>query len=158
MAANKTDKLKLNIWLENEPVNFEEINHNFKEIDKLPFVVESGTKNGSYTEGTNSSNTWYYKKYSDNSIELYTKLEFDNLKCNNGSAAPYYSGTSKVTFPFDLKAVRDVQMHLVSNTVSWISNLTGKSVLDSISFRLVSAWKEDTTEYKQVFINVKGEL
>lgn len=158
MAINKTTNLKLNTWLENEPVNFEEVNENFEIIDKLPFVIESGTKVGTYTGGTQSSNTWRYKKYSDGTIEMHTKLEFDNLKCNGGSEAPYYSGTSKVTFPFSLAGVHDVQMHLASNTIGWVSDITGKSVIDYVLFRVASVYKEDSLEYKQVFINVKGVL
>lgn len=158
MAVNKTTNLKLNTWLENEPVNFEEVNENFEIIDKLPICIESGTKLGTYTGGTGSSNTWRYKKYSDGNIEMFTKLEFDNLKCNNGAEAPYYSGSSKVTFPFALKTVRDVQMHLASNTIGWISDITGRNVIDYVSFRIAAIHKEDNAEYKQVFINVKGEI
>ena len=158
MAVNKTTNLKLNTWLENDPVDFEEINENFNIIDSLPICIESGTKTGTYTGGTTTVNTWRYKKYSDGSIEMFTKLEFDNLKCNSGTEAPYYSGSSKVTFPFALKAVRDVQMHLASNTIGWISDTTGRNVIDYVSFRIAAIHKEDSAEYKQVFINVKGEI
>lgn len=158
MAVNKTDRIKLNIWLENEPVNFEEINDNFKAIDALPFCIESGTKVGSYTGGSSSANTWYYKKYSDGTIEMSTKLEFTNLKCNGGRESPYYSGVSNVTFPFSLKQVYDVQMHLASNTIGWVSDITGRSVFDSVSFRVAAVKMESEGTYKQVFINVKGVL
>ena len=158
MAVNQTKNIKLNTWLENEPVNFEEINENFEKIDALPICIESGTKLGTYTGGSQTSNTWYYKKYSDGSIEMYTKLEFNNLKCDGGTEAPYYSGSSKVTFPFALKAVSDVQMHLASNTIGWISDITGKSVIDYVLFRVAALHREDSSVYKQVFINVKGVL
>ena len=158
MALNKTEKLKLNIWLESEPVNFEEMNANFEKIDSLPFCIESGTKVGTYTGGITSTNTWRYKKYSDGSIEMFTKLEFDNLKCNGGSQAPYYSDSSKVVFPFALKGVYDIQMHLASNTIGWVSDITGKSVIDHVLFRVAAVYKETDLEHKQIFINVKGEL
>lgn len=158
MAINQTTNLKLNTWLENEPVNFEEVNENFEKIDKLPFVIESGTKAGAYTGGSNGSNTWRYKKYSDGTIEMSTKLEFDNLKCDSGTEIPYYSGYSKVTFPFALKEVYDVQMHLASNTIGWVADISNRSVLDSVTFKVAAAYKEINSVYKQVFINVKGVL
>lgn len=158
MSINQTANLKLNTWLENEPVNFEEVNENFEKIDKLPFCIESGTKAGTYTGGSNGSNTWRYKKYSDGTIEMSTKLEFDSLKCNGGTEAPYYSGDSKVTFPFALKEVYDVQMHMNSNTIGWVANVTNRSILDSVTFKVAAVYKENDLVYKQVFINVKGVL
>lgn len=158
MAINQTKNLKLNTWLENEPVDFEEINDNFEKIDKLPFVIESGSKIGSYTGGSNSSNIWRYKKYSDGTIEMSTKLEYNNLKCNNGTEAPYYSSDSKVTFPFALKEVYNVQMHLASNTIGWVADITNKTVLDSVTFKVATVYKENDLVYKQVFLNVKGVL
>lgn len=158
MSINKTEKLGLNIWLENEPVNFEEINENFEEIDKMPIPIESGTKSSPYTGGSDSSATWLYKKYSDGSVEMCTRLEFTNLKCNGGTSAPYYSGVSEVTVPFTLSRTYDVQMHLASNTIGWISDITGRAAMDVIRFRVMAMGLETDTEYKQVFINVKGVL
>ena len=97
-------------------------------------------------------------KYSDGSIDMSTKLIFDNLKCNNGSSAPYYSGDSKVTFPFSLKEIYDVQMHLSSSTIGWISDVSNKAALDSVTFRVATVYKEEDLVYKQVFVNVKGVL
>ena len=59
-------------------------------------------------------------------------------------------------FPFQLTAVYDVQMHLASNTIGWVSDITGKSVIDHVMFRVMSTAYESTNIYKQVFINVKG--
>lgn len=158
MSANKTSKLNLNIWLENEVVDFEEINENFNKIDALTVVTESGTKTSSYTGGSDTVAKWRYKKYSDGTIEMSAKMEFVNIKCNGGDKSPYYSGSSKVYFPFELSEVYDVQMHLASNTIGWVSDITGKSVLDYVMFRVMSTAYESTTTYKQIFINVKGVL
>ena len=158
MAVNQTKNIKLNTWLENEPVNFEEINENFEKIDALPMCIESGIKLGTYTGGTQNSNSWRYRIYSDGTVDMSTKLIFDNLKCNNGSSAPYYSGDSKVTFPFNLKEIYDVQMHLSSSTIGWISDVSDKTALDSVTFRVATVYKEEDLVYKQVFVNVKGVL
>lgn len=156
--SNVTDNLQFNVWLEDDVVNFEEINANFEKLDSMVMCVESGTKTSAYSGGSSSNATWKYKKYSDGTIEMSSKLEFTNLKCNGGSAAPYYSGSVLVNFPFDLKEVYDVQMHLASNTIGWVSDITGKSVLDSVNFRVMGMSSESTYVYKQVFINVKGVL
>lgn len=156
MSANQTANLGLNTWLENEPVDFEEINENFEKIDSLVSCIESGTATASFTGGTNTVANWKYKKYSDGTIDMSTKLDFTNLKCNGGTGSPYYSGTSTVYFPFALTEVHDVQMHLASNTIGWVSNITGQTVLDKVIFRVMATEYESTDIYKQIFINVKG--
>lgn len=153
---NKTANLELNTWLENEVVDFEEVNANFEKIDKLVSCVESGIKTANYTGGSDSVAKWRYKKYSDGTVEMSTVIYFTNLKCNGGVKAPYYSGSSTINFPLSLSAVYNVQMHLASNTFGWVSNITGKTVADSVMFRLMSLEYESNEEYKQVFINVKG--
>ena len=156
--ATKTPKLGLNIWLESDPVNFEEVNENFKKIDDMVMCIESGEVSSSYSGGVSGSTTWKYKKYSDGTIDMSTKMEFTNIKCNGGSSAPYYSGTLSLYFPFTLSQVYDVQMHLASNTIGWVSDITGQSVLDKVMFRLLNMESESDYKYKQVFINVKGVL
>ena len=155
---NQTTNLKLNTWLENEVVDFEEVNTNFEKIDKLVSCVESGTKTSNYTGGSDSVAKWRYKKYSDGTIEMSAKLGFTNLKCNGGTQSPYYSGTSNVYFPFTLTEVYDVQMHLASNTIGWVSDITGKTVLDMVMFRVMATESETTEKYKQIFIQVKGVM
>ena len=156
--ANKSEKMGFNIFLDTDVVDFELINENFNKLEGAVICTESGTKTSSYTGGVSGSATWRYKKFSDGTIEMSAKMEFDNLKCNGGTASPYYSGDSTVYFPFTLSAVYDVQMHLASNTIGWVSDITGKSVLDYVMFRVMATAKEDNYEYKQVFINVKGVL
>lgn len=153
---NQTSKMQFNTFLENDVVDWELINQNFEKLDNVVLCIESGEKTAAYSGGVTGNATWRYKMYSDGSIDLYTKMEFDNLKCNGGAKAPYYSGTSKVMFPFTLTAVYDVQMHLASNTIGWVSDITDKSVIDYVMFRVMGMDYENDYEYKQVFINVKG--
>lgn len=155
---NKTANLELNTWLENEPVDFEEVNANFEKIDKLVSCVESGNKTSNYTGGSESVAKWRYKKYSDGTIEMSTVIYFTNLKSNGGAKAPYYSESSTIYFPFSLNEVYNVQMNLASSSFGWVSNITGKSVLDSVTFRLMSPESESTEVYKQVFIDIKGVI
>lgn len=156
--ANKTKNLHLNTWLESDPVNFEELNANFEAIDQLVSCVESGSKTAGYSGGSDSVATWRYKKYSDGTVEMSAKLNFTNLKCNGGSAAPYYSGTVTVSFPFEFAEIYDVQMHLASNTIGWVSDITGEAVNNKVMFRVMGMWLETDFIYKQVFVNIKGVL
>lgn len=153
---NPTTNLGLNTWLENEVVNFEEVNQNFEKLDTMVMCIESGTKTSSYSGGSDSVTTWRYKKYSDGTIDMSAKLNFTNLKCNSGSAIPYYSSDLKVYFPFALSEVYDVQMHMASNTIGWVSNITDRSILDYVMFRVMAMELETTDKYKRIFINVKG--
>ena len=156
--ASKTKNHGFNIWLETDAVNFDEINKNFEKIDTFVVCTESGTKSAACSGGISGTTKWHYKKYSDGTIEMSAKMEFDNLKCNGGSGSPYYSSDVKVNFPFSLSSVYDVQMSLASNTIGWVSNITGQSVIDCVKFRVLATAQETSTLYKQVFITVKGVL
>ena len=155
---DKTKNLGLTIWNDTDYVDFEEINDNFKKLDNASISKESGIATASYTGGLSASANWYYKKYTDGTIEMSAHLQYTNLKCNAGDSSPYYSGTSTISFPFQFSNIYDVQMHLSSNTMGWISDITGESILDCIMFRLLNTQKENENEYKQVFVSVKGVL
>lgn len=156
--SSKTSNLGLTIWNDIDPVNFEEINDNFKKIDTLINCIESGTVTSTYTGGIYTEAEWHYKKYTDGSVDMSTVLYFNNLKCNGGTEPPYYSDDSTVNFPFNFSKIYDIQMHLVSNTFDWISNITGATISDYVKFRIFNTLKENTGTYKQIFINVKGIL
>lgn len=155
---DKTKNLGLNTWLETDYVDVDEINENFKKLDTLSLCIETGIKTASYTGGVAGSAEWYYKKYTDNTIEMSARLYYTNLKCNGGTEAPYYSGVSTISFPFQFSKVYDVQMHLASNTIGWLCNVTGETVIDNITFKLMNMQLETEEEYKQVFVTVKGVL
>lgn len=153
---NQTANMGFNTFLENDVVDWELINENFTKLDSVISCIESGDKTAAYSGGVSGNATWHYKKYSDGSIEMYTKMEFDNIKCNGGSSAPYYSGSVKVMFPLTITAVHDVQMHVACSTAAWVSDITGKNVLDYVMYKIMSTSLETNYEHKQVFVNVKG--
>lgn len=155
---DKTKNLGLNTWLETDYLDVDELNYNFSKLDTLSLCIETGIKTASYTGGVAGSAEWYYKKYTDNTVEMSTKLYYTNLKCNDGTEAPYYSGVSTISFPFQFTKVYEVQMHLASNTIGWIADITGKTVIDNITFKFMNMQKEDSETYKQVFVSVKGVL
>ena len=154
--ASQTANAQFNVFLENDPVDYELVNANFEKLDKMALAIESGSKTASYSGVTTGNATWYYKKYTDGTVELYTKIGFDTMKCSGGSKAPYNSDTTKLYFPITLTAIDDVQMHLASNTVGWVNDITGKGVTDCVQFKVMSMESESDYVYKQVTINIKG--
>lgn len=156
--ANQTSKNKFNTFLENDAVDFELINENFEKLDAMSLCTESGTKAANYNGTTSGSILWRYKKYADKTVELDVKLEFGNIRCNGGSAAPYYSGQINVYFPFKFSSITNIQMHMTSNTVGWVHDITPKGSLDSVSFKVLSMTYESENVYKEISLNVKGVL
>lgn len=153
---NLSTNVGFNLFLENECVDFEQINANFEKLDKMALCIESGDKTASYSGGTTGNATWHYRKYSDGTIDLYTKIGFDTLKCNQGSAAPYYTQDCKVYFPVTLTSIDNVHMYMTSNTIGWVQDITGKTVIDCRNFKIMGMTNESEYIYKQVYINVKG--
>ena len=155
--SDLTPNLSFNTFLENEVVDYEKINENFDKLDGYALCIESGEKTAAYSGGASGNAVWRYKKYSDGTIEMYTKLELENLKCSSGASSPYYSGTLKTMFPIQLTEIHDIQTHLESSISGWISDNTGKDILDYIMFKVMSTVSESTNSFKQIFINVKGK-
>lgn len=137
-------------------MDWELINENFEKLDNMTLCIESGEKTAAYSGGVTGNATWRYKKYSDGSVELYTGIEFKSLKCSAGSSIPYCSENVKVSFPITLTSIDNAQLHMASDTVGWVSNITGKNILDYIMFKVASMKNESSYVYKQIFINVKG--
>lgn len=157
--ASKTTNLGLNTWNETDIVNFEEMNQNFETIDTLVHCVESGYITAPYTNGSNTTAEWYYRKYSDGMVEVSADLTYTQLICDQGSAAPYYSAKhSEVTLPFVFDRVYDLQMHIASNSMSWVTNITGSNISNRVIFRLFNMAVESSELYKQVFIHIKGRV
>lgn len=156
--ASQTNRCKFNTFLENDVVDFEQINENFEKLDAMGFCVETGTKAANYDGTTSGSILWRYRKYSDNHVELSIKLEFGNLACNGGTEVPYSSGQVNVYLPFKFSDIYNIQMHMSSNTVGWVQDVTAKGSSDKVSFKVLSMDKETVTVYKEISIIVKGVL
>ena len=154
---NITTNMQFNTFLESEIVDIDKINENFEKLDKFVLAIEGGEKTAAFSGGATGNVVWKYKKFSDGSIELYTKLDLSNLKCSNGSKAPYYSNDMKVMFPFQMLDIDNVQLQMRStNTLGWADDVTGKDILDYVLFRVTGMNSENTAAFKQVYINVKG--
>lgn len=154
--SNLTPNMSFNTFLESEVLDFEKINENFEKLDGYALCIESGEKTATYSGGASGNATWRYKKYSDGTIELYTKLDLDSLKCSSGASNPYYSSDVKVMLPISITSIDGVQMHLSSDTTGWVCDKTGKSVLDYVLFKVMSTALESTNIFKRISIEVKG--
>lgn len=154
--SDLTPNLSFNTFLENEVMDYEKINENFDKLDGYALCIESGEKTAAYSGGASGNAVWRYKKYSDGTIEMYTKIELENLKCNSGASSPYYSSDMKVMLPMNLVNIDYVNMFLTSDTVGYVSDKTGKNVLDYVLFKVISNALESSNIFKRVFIEVKG--
>lgn len=153
---NKTTKLGLNTFLESEVLNYEDVNYNFEKIDEYPICIESGKKSSTYSGAVSGNATWYYRKYSDGTIDLYTNIETTGLKCSSGASAPYHSNTTKILIPISLSTIYGTELSLTSEYLGWVADITGKNVNDYITFQVVGLKVESNNTYKRVYIHIKG--
>lgn len=73
---------------ESDALDVSILNSNFSKIDGFPYVVKSGTttayrSNANATTAQYKKVTWYYKKWSDGTLEAYAVEAVDGLKCND---------------------------------------------------------------------------
>lgn len=83
-----TPNMGLSLPYESEALDVSVLNSNFEKIDGFPYVVESG-QTTAYHSNINASTaqykqiTWYYKKWSDGTLEAYAVAHVTNLRCND---------------------------------------------------------------------------
>lgn len=154
--ANRTANLKLNTFLESEPVDFSDINNNALQLDGMNICTYGGQKTANYSGGSSTTARWHCKQFVDGSVDMSAKLDFTTLMCNNGTASPYYSTDVQVYFPIIFSEIFDVQCHMASSNAGYVANVTGKDILDHITIRVMSPTNETSNIYKGIYINVKG--
>lgn len=154
---NITNNIGLYTYLENEVVDFEQINTNFEKIDELVSCIESGVKSAEYSGGSVGTANWNYKKYTDGTVEMYTGIDVTSLKCNGGTEALYYSSEALVAFPFKIN-IKNIQTHLSSSVVNFVTDDGEMIAKNNVSFKLHSYTKETSTVSKRLFIYVRGVI
>ena len=177
-ASKKSKNLNMNLFLETDYVDFEDINNNFEIIDSKPFCVKSGFTIAKYQQyilsngnentqyGSETDVKWYYKVYNDKTFEMYAKIELTNLQCITAIGSLYRSGYVRVAIPskysdnttFNIASIRDIKLSLSSDSYDWPVLTTRSSINDYFTFRLVGPKAEKTSIYRQIFLNVKGEI
>lgn len=153
---NQTAKMQFNTFLENDVVDWEKINENFEKLDNVVLCVESGEKTAAYSGASSGNAVWRYKKYSDDSVEMCTSIDFSTLRCSSGGKSPYYSDSVIVNYPFVFTKIDNVETHVLSSSPVILSDITSKTATDSMVFRLNSINIENANESRRIFIGVKG--
>lgn len=165
----RTPNLGLATWLENDIVNFEDINDNFEKLDNCIVGLSKGYESEPATViggGANAS-PWKYKTYSDGSTEITIAIQYAALRCctANSAAGVYASETSTVYLPpthvFDY--IHDIRITAVNElsvgtkqAYNWASIIEYDSFSRAIRFALLSTESEPDTNIKQVYISIKG--
>lgn len=83
-----TPNMGFTLPYESDKWNPEVYNENFRKIDAVPYVVESGVTSA-YHSNINATIAqykkidWYYKKWSDGTLEAYAVAHISGLACND---------------------------------------------------------------------------
>lgn len=155
---------------ENYDVNI--VNANLDIIDSFPYIVESGVttaymSNANATTAQYKKIDWYYKKYSDGTLEAHTVAQITGLKCNDKQKQDgtwrspyirfYYPSLGQKTI-FHRNAFVS-QADDTSNTV-WISDVSspgdGSDNANYESVRCVATVQETTAIDKNFYLSFKA--
>lgn len=104
---NKSSNFNFNILTSNDLFDIDYVNDNFKILESTDgLIIDSGTM---VSDGI----TWFYKRYNDKTIELYTYIDISN--CYDGAVGlygtvPYYSNDITVKYPVLLSEVYDLDI------------------------------------------------
>ena len=163
MSVNRTEKLGLHTWLENEIVDFEEMNENFEIMDALPLCIGSGARSAPYSGSTLTTDAavWYFRRYSDGVVEISGKFVHNALPVSTGAAAPYTTDQTTITFPITFNKIYSINITCNGYETMCIPVLTTPAdITNYISYKLMSFTQETSSEYtdKEVYITVKGEM
>lgn len=109
---------------ENYDINVQ--NNNWDKLDKIPYIVESGTttayrSNPNATTAQYKKVTWYYKKYSDGTLEAYATDLVTGLKCDDSQKQDGTWRSKFIRFYYP-----DLGQKVVFNRGCWISQADDK--------------------------------
>lgn len=116
-----TPNMGLSLPYESEALDVSVLNSNFEKIDSFPYVVESGVTTA-YHSNTNGAVAqykkidWYYKKWSDGTLEAYAVAHISGLACNDkqGQDGTWRSGFIRFYYP-------SLGQKIIFNRGAWVS-------------------------------------
>lgn len=116
-----TPNMGLSLPYESEALDVSILNSNFEKIDGFPYVVESGVT-AAYRSNTNATTAqfkkidWYYKKWSDGTLEAYAVAPVEGLACNGeqGEDGTWMSGWIRFYYPA-------LGQKIIFNRAAWLS-------------------------------------
>ena len=167
-TANK----KYALPYESEPLDINVLNENFRTDDRLPYIVEAGTASANrYSPGSFSAVAekiqWYYKKYSDHTLEAYAVAHVTAMICNDSQKqdGTWRSKFFRFAYPsLGQKIIfnRSVCISGADDSSSgyWAEDCStpgdGKDNATYQTIRGVSTTKETTARDKNIYIGFKG--
>ena len=163
-----TPKLGLVKPYESDYYDVNTLNANMDTIDNLTHIVASGTATSTRSQvnawDTNGGTvTWYWKKYSDGTLEAYARFIITNLRCNaKQDDGTWYSGYIQVNYPDlgqDVIFHRSVSVGCVNavGIMNWaIDTAKYGTVVDATAFTLVSIAEEPSNIEKCIYVGFKG--
>lgn len=171
-----TPNMKLAKPYESDNFDLELLNSNWDKIDSFPYVVESG-RTTAYRSNIHASVaqykkiTWYYKKWSDGTLEAYAVANIEDWRCNGeqGDDGTWWSGYIRFNYP-------SLGQKTIFNRAAFVSQADNKSVAcwvadvsspgdgyDNASYesvRLVATANEDSIisggSDKNIYLSFKG--
>lgn len=167
-----TEKLGLVKPYESDYWNINTFNENMDKLDALTHIIESGTATA-YKYKINSTSTkdgtvtWYYKKYSDGTLEAQCSWKITNLRCTDkqGQDGTWRSGYVHVDYPsigqksiYYKNAMCASSSGSSDSTQSWVMDTSAYGESASYqSIRLVATQKETGSSIEKViYMEFKG--
>lgn len=158
--ARSTSNLNLTLFDSSDIVDFDQINNNFNILDNVIYIVKSGQVVSTFNDGSgaNSSFRWYYKKFSDKTINLSGAINISNLVANEPDSTisgGYRSKVVEVVIPttFDLSNIISVHTSMVSNSYDWLANVQSTAT-NKIAFCVVSPVQQSSYYNRTIYMDV----
>lgn len=165
-----TPNMKLSLPYESEALDVSVLNANFTKIDSFPYIVESGEttaymSNGNAEIAQYKKITWYYKKYSDGTLEAHTVAPVTGIPCNMARGNLFVSKYLRFYYPSLGQKIIFNRNCFASNADSdsscvWVQDVSqpgdGSDNVSYESVRLMSATKETTSADKNFYLSFKG--
>lgn len=162
----------LSLPYESEAMDVAVLNSNFETIDGFPYIVESGQATA-YMSNINASVaqykqvTWYYKKFSDGTLEANAVAQVTGLKCDGDQKqdGTWRSGYIRFYYPSLGQQVvfhRNAFVSQADNTSAtvWVADVSapgdGSDNASYESVRCVATMRETTAVDKNFYLSFKA--
>lgn len=169
---NYTPNMGLAKPFESDNFDLELLNSNWDKIDSFPYVVESG-QTTAYHSNTNASTaqykkiTWYYKKWSDHTLEAHAVAHITGLACNDkqNQDGTWRSGYIRFYYPsLGQKTIyhRNAFVSQADNNshTAWVADVSspgdGSDNASYESVRCVTTQKETNAHDKNFYLSFKA--
>ena len=160
--ATQTSKLGFNTWLPSDYMNVSELNENFNKIDTYVMCTKSEIISTTTSNDDQTNTDWFYKEYSDGTIELYAAVRMSKIKCDRSSTAdvetaPYYSSSIDIHLPKLISEIYSLQITAGGGTMVMCEDTTNLS-RSYVSFSLAKFTKDLVDTAYLIYVDIKGRL